>query len=116
MSALPEIHSNMKALEEAKAAAHAPRDAATGTGKAIALFIVLLSSAILIVAGGFMDGLLGAFIGFIIAAGIVGVGGTAVWMAENSHKRETEARRRAARERARRQAEQRQQQPSEPAN
>ncbi len=101
---LPEIHSNMQAFEEAKAAAHAPRDAATGTGKAIAIFLVLLASAVLIVAGYFADGLLGAFIGFIISAGIIGVGGTAVWMAENSHRREVEARKRAARARAERRA------------
>jgi hypothetical protein len=104
MAELPTVHSNMQAFEDAKAAAHAPKDAATGAGKAIALFLILLVSAVLVVAGYFADGFLGAFIGLIIAVGIIGIGGTAVWMAENSHRREAEARKKAARDRARRRA------------
>ena len=102
MSDLPTIHSNMDAFERAKAAAHAPRDSATGATKLIAWILMIVSSIGVVVAGYAVDGMLGAFIGLVLAVGIIAIGGTAVWMADHSHKKETAARRAAAAEQLRR--------------
>ncbi len=107
---LPTIHSNVDAYERARAAAHAPRDSATKTSKAIAFGVLAAVSVLLIIAGAIIDGPIGALIGFTLAAGITGIGGTAVWMAEHSHRKEIKAREAAARRRAQR----RNQQPNQP--
>jgi hypothetical protein len=105
MSELPQVHSNVDAFERAKAAAHAPRDSATATTKLIAWILMIVASIGVIAAGAIVDGALGAFIGFVLAVGIIGIGGTAVWMADHSHKKEAAARRAAAAEQLRRKRE-----------
>lgn len=101
MNDISQADSNMEAFERAKAAAHAPRDSASGGAKIIAIVLMAISSIGVIVAGYIFDGGFGAFIGLVLAVGIVGIGGTAVWMAEHSHKKETAARRAAAAEQLR---------------
>jgi len=100
--AVPTPHSNIDAFERAKQAAHAPRDSASSKSKLIALGLMAFVSLILIVAGALIDGIIGAIIGVVLSVGIIGIGGTAVWMADASHRKETRLRKQAARQRAER--------------
>lgn len=99
-STVPTPHSNIDTFERAKQAAHAPKDSASSKSKLIALGLMAFVSLILVVAGALIDGIIGAIIGVVLSVGIIGIGGTAVWMADASHRKETRLRQEAARKRA----------------